>query len=246
MTSLIVFARAPIEGRVKTRLARGIGAPAALALYTAFLADVCALAGTVDARRILAVEGPLDHPRDPAAGARERHGAGGAGAGRPGRAHAGRAGGGAAGVRDRHRRAHAPARAARAGAGGGGQPRRGDRALGRRWLLAAGPVAPAARAVPRAALVDAGGAAADARAAARPYARRCCRFTTTSTRRPICGCSRRTSPSSARRWRPGPARRWRGSAIRSRRVPAIRLAPCAVTSTGGGSVPAGRRRRSSR
>src|SRR5437016_380346 len=62
MTSLIVFARAPIEGQVKTRLARTIGDRAACALYVAFLEDVCALAGSVDARRILAVEGPLDHP----------------------------------------------------------------------------------------------------------------------------------------------------------------------------------------
>jgi uncharacterized protein len=60
MTSLIVFARAPVEGKVKTRLGKWIGAPAALALYVAFLEDVCALAGSVDARRILAVDG--QHP----------------------------------------------------------------------------------------------------------------------------------------------------------------------------------------
>ncbi len=62
MTSLIVFARAPIEGQVKTRLAQSVGAAAACALYLAFLDDVCALAGSVDARRILAVDGPIDHP----------------------------------------------------------------------------------------------------------------------------------------------------------------------------------------
>jgi hypothetical protein len=60
MTSLIVFARAPIEGRVKTRLARTLGDRAACALYRAFLEDVCALAGSLDARRILAADG--DHP----------------------------------------------------------------------------------------------------------------------------------------------------------------------------------------
>jgi rSAM/selenodomain-associated transferase 1 len=62
MTSLIVFARAPVEGRVKTRLAKAIGERAALSLYLAFLEDVCALAGSVDARRILCVDGALDHP----------------------------------------------------------------------------------------------------------------------------------------------------------------------------------------
>jgi rSAM/selenodomain-associated transferase 1 len=62
MTSLIVFAKAPVEGKVKTRLGRAIGAPAARALYAAFLEDVCALAGAIDTRRILAVEGGLDHP----------------------------------------------------------------------------------------------------------------------------------------------------------------------------------------
>jgi uncharacterized protein len=62
MTTLVVFARAPVEGQVKTRLARAIGAQRACALYRAFLEDVCALAGSVDARRVLAVDGPLDHP----------------------------------------------------------------------------------------------------------------------------------------------------------------------------------------
>jgi rSAM/selenodomain-associated transferase 1 len=62
MTTLVIFARAPVEGQVKTRLARSIGAARACLLYRAFLEDVCALAGAVDARRVLAVEGAIDHP----------------------------------------------------------------------------------------------------------------------------------------------------------------------------------------
>jgi rSAM/selenodomain-associated transferase 1 len=62
MTTLIVFAKAPVEGKVKTRLAKSIGAQAACALYAGFLRDVCALAGSIDTRRILAVEGAPDHP----------------------------------------------------------------------------------------------------------------------------------------------------------------------------------------
>jgi uncharacterized protein len=62
VNTLVVFARAPIEGQVKTRLGRDLGAPAACALYRAFLDDVCAVASSVKARRILAVEGPLGHP----------------------------------------------------------------------------------------------------------------------------------------------------------------------------------------
>ena len=60
MISLIVFARAPIPGRVKTRLAATIGDDDACALYTAFLEDICAVAGSIDARRILAVDGQHD------------------------------------------------------------------------------------------------------------------------------------------------------------------------------------------
>lgn len=60
-TTLVVFARAPVRGQVKTRLARGVGEDAALALHRAFLADVCAAAEGVAARRVLAVAGDPDH-----------------------------------------------------------------------------------------------------------------------------------------------------------------------------------------
>lgn len=56
MTTLVVFARAPVLGRVKTRLAERLGAEAALALYRAFLDDTCALS-TVAEKRVLAVAG---------------------------------------------------------------------------------------------------------------------------------------------------------------------------------------------
>jgi rSAM/selenodomain-associated transferase 1 len=54
--TLVVFARAPELGRVKTRLAEKIGAEAALALYRAFLDDTCALARRAE-RRVLQVAG---------------------------------------------------------------------------------------------------------------------------------------------------------------------------------------------
>jgi rSAM/selenodomain-associated transferase 1 len=67
MTSgtLMVFARAPVEGAVKRRLAAALGPARALALYQAFLDDACALAGAVassGARAVLAVAGAVDHP----------------------------------------------------------------------------------------------------------------------------------------------------------------------------------------
>jgi hypothetical protein len=63
VSTLIVFARAPVEGRVKTRLARAIGDEAALAVYVALLDDVCATAAKVAvARRVLCVDGDPDHP----------------------------------------------------------------------------------------------------------------------------------------------------------------------------------------
>lgn len=62
MKTLIVFARAPELGRVKTRLARTLGDARALALYRAFLDDVCALASSGVADRVLlAVAGAIDH-----------------------------------------------------------------------------------------------------------------------------------------------------------------------------------------
>jgi rSAM/selenodomain-associated transferase 1 len=45
---LIVFAREPVPGRVKTRLARQVGAQAAAALYAEMLADTVALAAALE------------------------------------------------------------------------------------------------------------------------------------------------------------------------------------------------------
>lgn len=60
--ALVVFARAPEPGRVKTRLAAGLGDAAALALYRAFLDDTLAVAAEAArrtrARLELAVAGP--------------------------------------------------------------------------------------------------------------------------------------------------------------------------------------------
>ena len=39
---LVLFAREPVPGRVKTRLAREVGAAAAASLYAAFLSDLAA------------------------------------------------------------------------------------------------------------------------------------------------------------------------------------------------------------
>ncbi len=58
--TLVVFARAPVRGQVKTRLARSVGDDAALALHLAFVSDVCGLGRGVADRRVLAVAGALD------------------------------------------------------------------------------------------------------------------------------------------------------------------------------------------
>ncbi|MGZ3426312.1 MAG: TIGR04282 family arsenosugar biosynthesis glycosyltransferase [Polyangia bacterium] len=63
MSTIVIFARAPQLGEVKTRLAKAIGAERALALYEAFLDDTCALTQGLGARRVLAVAGDVDHPR---------------------------------------------------------------------------------------------------------------------------------------------------------------------------------------
>jgi uncharacterized protein len=63
MSSIVIFARAPQLGEVKTRLGKAIGAERALALYEAFLDDTCALTQGLGARRVLAVAGDVDHPR---------------------------------------------------------------------------------------------------------------------------------------------------------------------------------------
>lgn len=62
MSTIVIFARAPVLGQVKTRLAKSIGDERALALYQAFLDDTCALTQGLGAQRLLAVHGGLDHP----------------------------------------------------------------------------------------------------------------------------------------------------------------------------------------
>jgi rSAM/selenodomain-associated transferase 1 len=72
-----VFARAPVPGTVKSRLAAALGAERACALYRAFLEDTLAAAAVAarmqGARLELVVAGPLDHPVVRAGAA--RHGA---------------------------------------------------------------------------------------------------------------------------------------------------------------------------
>jgi rSAM/selenodomain-associated transferase 1 len=62
VATIVIFARAPVAGQVKTRLAKAIGEDKALALYEAFLDDVCQLTAGLGARRVLAVAGDIDHP----------------------------------------------------------------------------------------------------------------------------------------------------------------------------------------
>jgi rSAM/selenodomain-associated transferase 1 len=57
MDTLVVFARAPELGKVKTRLGARIGDAAALALHRAFVDDACGLAAATVKRRVLAVAG---------------------------------------------------------------------------------------------------------------------------------------------------------------------------------------------
>lgn len=57
--SLVIFARVPAPGQVKTRLARRVGDEAAAALYAAFLDDVCRLSCPVAGRRVLCEAGEL-------------------------------------------------------------------------------------------------------------------------------------------------------------------------------------------
>jgi len=63
VSTIVIFARAPELGAVKTRLAKAVGNERALALYEAFLDDTCALTQGLGARRVLAVAGDVDHPR---------------------------------------------------------------------------------------------------------------------------------------------------------------------------------------
>jgi rSAM/selenodomain-associated transferase 1 len=62
MSTLVIFAKAPVLGAVKPRLAKSVGETAALALYEAFLDDTCLVTQGLGARRVLAVDGDLELP----------------------------------------------------------------------------------------------------------------------------------------------------------------------------------------
>jgi uncharacterized protein len=63
VSTIVIFARAPELGAVKTRLAKIVGDEQALALYEAFLDDTCSMTQGLGARRVLCVAGAADHPR---------------------------------------------------------------------------------------------------------------------------------------------------------------------------------------
>lgn len=60
--AVIVFAKAPVPGKAKTRLGAGIGDEAAAAFAAAFIADVCATVSTLDLHAVLAWAGEEGHP----------------------------------------------------------------------------------------------------------------------------------------------------------------------------------------
>jgi len=62
VSTIVIFARAPVAGEVKTRLARTVGDAAALQLYEAFLDDTCLVTQGLGARRVLAVAGDVAQP----------------------------------------------------------------------------------------------------------------------------------------------------------------------------------------
>ncbi|MEZ4460354.1 MAG: TIGR04282 family arsenosugar biosynthesis glycosyltransferase [bacterium] len=61
MTQVVVFAKSPIPGTVKTRLAATIGYEAAARAHQAFIADTVAMIGSLDVRGVLAWAGDKDH-----------------------------------------------------------------------------------------------------------------------------------------------------------------------------------------
>ena len=64
MTShtVVVFAKAPLPGKVKTRLAASIGAEQAAAFAEAFIDDTCDTVARLDARGVVAYAGDPEHP----------------------------------------------------------------------------------------------------------------------------------------------------------------------------------------
>lgn len=60
--AIVLFAKAPVPGKVKTRLAASIGDQAAADLHRAFLADLAQTVASRDAAHYLALAGDEDHP----------------------------------------------------------------------------------------------------------------------------------------------------------------------------------------
>lgn len=57
---LVIFARQPVAGRVKTRLAGGVGAERAAAIYSTLLTHTLEVGGEVEARTLLSLAEPPD------------------------------------------------------------------------------------------------------------------------------------------------------------------------------------------
>ena len=60
--ALILFLKYPERRKVKTRIAASLGDDFAFGLYTAFINDLLDMAGSVEADKILAIDGPLGVP----------------------------------------------------------------------------------------------------------------------------------------------------------------------------------------
>lgn len=60
--TVVMFAKAPEPGKVKTRLAASIGDERAAGLHAAFIADIGATVASVEGRHVLAWSGDPDHP----------------------------------------------------------------------------------------------------------------------------------------------------------------------------------------
>lgn len=64
---VVMFAKSPVPGRVKTRLAETVGEQRAAEFHAAFIADLVQMLATFDARPVLSWAGERDHPAfDPA------------------------------------------------------------------------------------------------------------------------------------------------------------------------------------
>lgn len=61
-STVVMFAKAPVPGTVKTRLAAAIGDEPAADLYSAFIDDIADTVARTDARRVVAHTGDAAHP----------------------------------------------------------------------------------------------------------------------------------------------------------------------------------------